>query len=492
MAVALARGPVSVSAASCESLATLSLPHTTITRATAVAAGGMAQAGGRGGANLGRLPALCRVEATLRPVNDSDIKIEVWMPAAGWNGKLEAVGNGAWAGSISTGPMANAVLAGYAAVSTDTGHTGGAATFIVGHPEKLTDFAYRAVHEMAVAAKAMVTAFYGNGPKYSYFVGCSTGGRQAMAAAQRYPADFDGIISGDPANEAVRLHAGQVWTWQISHATEASVIPQAKYALIRNAALDKCDAGDGVKDGVIENPKACSFDPKVLLCKDGDAASCLTAAQVETASQIYAGLKDPKTGRQVFPGLEPGSESGWNSLAGNAALGIAADVYKYIVHADDPNWTYRSFDAAKDVDLAAKTAAASLNADDPNLAPFFDRGGKLIMYHGWADPGIAPMTSVNYYKSVLEKVGASKASNAIRLFMVPGMGHCSGGDGTDTFDAVGALDQWVEKGKAPDSIAASRVRGGVADRTRPLCAYPQVAVYKGSGSTDDAANFVCK
>jgi feruloyl esterase len=421
----------------------------------------MAQAGGRGGAALGRLPALCRVEATLRPTSDSEIKIEVWMPAAGWNGKLEAVGNGAWAGTISTGPMATAVLAGYAATSTDTGHTGGSATFIVGHPEKLTDFAHRAVHEMTVAAKAIVAAYYGNGPKYSYFNGCSTGGRQALAAAQRYPGDFDGIIAGDPAHEATRLHAGQVWTWQVSRANQASVIPADKYALLLNASLDKCDALDGVKDGVIENPKACTVDPKVLVCKDGaDGTSCLTAAQAETAAQIYAGLKDAKTGKQIFPGLEPGSESGWNSLSGNAALGIAADVYKYIVHANDPNWTYRSFDAATDVELASKTpAAVSLNADDPNLAPFFERGGKLLMYHGWADPGIAPMTSVNYYRSVLEKVGAAKSANSIRLFMVPGMGHCSGGDGTDTFDALSALDAWVQGG-FPCRLACQSRRHG--------------------------------
>lgn len=481
-------------AATCESLQSLSLPHTTVTSAAAVAAGAMPQPrGGRGNAAFARLPALCRVQATLKPVEDSDIRIEVWLPATGWNGKLEAVGNGAWAGSISTGPMATAVLAGYAVASTDTGHTGGSATFLVGHPEKLTDFAYRAVHEMTVAAKAMIAAYYGNGPKHSYFNGCSTGGRQAMAAAQRYPGDFDGIISGDPANEATRLHAGQVWTWQISNASEAAVIPRDKYALIHTAAINQCDALDGVKDGVIENPRACSFDPKALLCRDGSGPSCLTAAQVETATQIYAGLKDPKTGKQIFPGLEPGSETGWNTLSGPAALGIAADVYKYIVHADDPNWTYQSFRAATDVELAAKTpAATSLNADDPNLSPFFDRGGKLLMYHGWADPGIAPMTSVNYYRSVLEKVGAAKSSRSIRLFMVPGMGHCAGGDGTDTFDALDALDQWVEEGKAPDMIPASRARGGSVDRTRPLCAYPAVAVYSGQGSTDDASSFSCK
>jgi len=479
-------------AASCESLASLALKDGSVTTSESVAAGAFTQPAGRGGKGANpyaSLPAFCRVAATLKPSSDSEIKIEVWLPAANWNSSLESVGNGAWAGTIGYAAMATAVAGGYAAASTDTGHAGGSVTFVVGHPEKLTDFAYRAVHEMTVAAKAIAAGYYGQAPKHSYFNGCSTGGRQALTEAQRFPGDYDGIIAGDPDVTATRVHAAQLFIGQAAHGSDAGYIPPANYAALHKAALDACDALDGVKDGVIEDPTRCKFDPGAIACKGASEPTCLTAEQVETARKTYAGAH---AGKAALWGLEPGSESGWASLSGPQPLGIALDTYQYLVF-NDPKWDYHTLDPAKDVAVAEKAIGPLMNSSDPNLKPFFSHGGKLIMYHGWADPGIPPMFSVEYFKSVVEKDGgAKKAGESIRLFMVPGMGHCAGGDGPNTFNSMAALAAWVEQGKAPEQMVASHATRGQVDRTRPLCPYPQTAVYKGSGGTDDAANFTCK
>ena len=492
--------PSVMAATSCENLASLKLPDTTITLAQTVAAGAFvppAAPGGRGGfpgqADLFKeLPAFCRVAATLKPSSDSDIKIEVWMPASGWNGKFEAEGNGGWAGVVSIPQMAAAVLRGYATASTDTGHVGGSGSFALGHPEKLADFAYRAVHEMTVKAKAIVTSYYDGAPKLSYWNGCSTGGREGLKEAQKFPADFDGVIAGAPANYWTHLMVQELWIAQAAHLEEASLIPQSKYKLIHDAALEACDARDAVKDGVIENPVQCKFDPSVLQCKAGDTATCLTSAQVETARKIYGPVTNPRTKEVIFPGLMPGSEMAWAGLAGPQPFPIPADQFKYVVF-KDPSWDYKKLNFDSDVALADKTDSGLINAIDPNLKAFFGHGGKLLQYHGWNDQLIPPLNSVNYYKSVEKAMGgASKIKDNYRLFMVPGMTHCAGGEGPSNFDAVKALEEWVEKGKAPEQIVASHMTNGNADRTRPLCPYPQVAVYKGSGSTDDAANFVCK
>ncbi|HLH41431.1 MAG TPA: tannase/feruloyl esterase family alpha/beta hydrolase [Bryobacteraceae bacterium] len=484
-----------VFAAPCESLISLAAPHAKIDFAQTVAAGDFRPPGNgkaAGAAAFRNLPAFCRIAATLKPSSDSDIKIEVWMPASGWNHSLESVGNGAWAGSISLAAMATALAAGYATASTDTGHAGNNADFILGHPEKVTDFAYRAVHEMTVAAKAIVAAYYGRPAAHSYWNGCSTGGRQALAEAQRYPGDYDGIVAGAPANYVTHLQGQQVWMNQIVHKDEGSFLPAEKLKLLHEAALKSCDALDGVKDGVLEDPTRCHFDPKELACANGDSSSCLTPPQTDAARQIYAGPLSAKTGQPLFPGLERGSEMGWATLSGAKPMSLAEETYKYLVFRD-PNWNYMTFDADRDMAHADAILSATMNSTDPNLKPLFSRGGKLLMYHGWADPGIAPRNSVNYYESVVEKVGgAKKAAESIRLFMVPGMGHCRGGDGTDNFDAMAALADWVEKRKAPARIEASHQTRGVVDRTRPLCPYPQTAQYKGIGSTDESASFTCK
>jgi feruloyl esterase len=487
LALALAIAP-QAHAATCESLSSLALPNTTVTIAQAVPAGSFTTPFN---ATLINLPAFCRVAATLTPVADSEIKIEVWLPETGWNGNLQAVGNGAWAGTISYPAMGTALAAGYATASTDTGHTGGnPATFIPGHPEKVIDFSYRAVHAMTLAAKAIINRRYGTNPKYSYWNGCSTGGHQALMEAQRYAADYDGIIAGAAANYTTHLQGAQVWSAAVVHKDEASYIPPAKYAVLHAAVLEACDALDGVKDGVLENPTRCRFDPQKLLCKDADGPSCLTVAQVEAARQLYAGPVDSR-GKSLFPGLEPGSETGWATLSGPRPMALADETYKFLVF-NDANWNYLTFSAERDMAAADQNAGPTMNAIDPNLKPLFSHGGKLLMYHGWADPGIAPRNSVNYYNTVVERLGKAAVSDSIRLFMVPGMGHCQGGDGTSTFNMMDAISKWVEQGKTPDRVEASRVRNGAADRTRPLCPYPQVAVYSGSGSTDESTNFSCK
>src|SRR5947208_4555408 len=260
---------------SCEKLASLALPNTTITVAQSVAAGEFKPPAGPA-VPFENLPAFCRVAATLTPSKDSDIKIEVWLPVSGWNGKFQAVGNGGWSGAVSLGALASAVRRGYAAASTDTGHSGGSASFALGHPEKLVDFAWRAVHEMTVQAKAIVSAYYGSGPKFSYWNGCSSGGKQGLKEAQRFPKDYDGIIAGAPANYWTHLMAGDLWPAHATHKDPASYIPPEKYQLIHRAALEACDALDGVKDGLLEDPTRCNFDAKTLLCAGEDTSACLT------------------------------------------------------------------------------------------------------------------------------------------------------------------------------------------------------------------------
>lgn len=486
-------------AASCESLASLSLPDTTITTAETVPAGAFKMPASYNPpalmagleASFQNLPAFCRVTATLNPTADSDIKVEVWLPISGWNGKYQAVGNGGWAGIISYPALADALRAGYAASSTDTGHVGASGKFALGHHEKLVDFAYRSEHEMTVKSKALITAFYGKPPRYNYWNGCSTGGKQGLTEAQRFPDDYDGIIAGAAANYMIHLHAWSIRFAQVVHKTPESYIPPAKYKVIHAAVLAACDTLDGVKDGLLENPRLCHFDPKTIECKDGDGPDCLTAAQVEAARQIYSPAINPRTKQEIFPGAERGSEMLWGVLGGPEPVSIAAETFQYAIF-KDPNWDYRALNFDSDIAFADKEDGGLNNAINPNLKPFFSHGGKLLMYHGWDDALIAPGNSVNYYQSVVKFMGGTaKTASSARLFTVPGMDHCRGGDGPNEFDPMSAIVPWVEQGKAPGEIIAAHSAKGKVDRTRPLCPYPQLAKYKGSGSIDEAANFAC-
>jgi feruloyl esterase len=428
---------------------------------------------------------------TLKPSNDSDIKVELWMPA-GWNGKFQAVGNGAFNGTINYAAMATALARGYAVASTDTGHVGGGAAWAPGHPEKVVDFGWRAVHEMVVASKRIVAAHYRSAPRFSYWNGCSAGGRQAMKEAQRFPEDFDGVIAGAPGLDWTGRAAQANRIAKVLDASSAARLSAAHRELLHARILDACDALDGVKDGLIESPDLCTFDPGVLECKAPDGTGCLTAMQVETARMVYASPMNPKTKRQIA-GLSRGSELGWTDLGWTAsARATGLDQFRFLVFGD-ASWNVQRFEFDDDIVRAEERDAGTINALDPNLKPFIQRGAKLIQYHGWADPQISPGSSVQYYSRVADALGgADRIHGSYRLFMAPGMGHCGGGEGPNEFDMLGALEQWVEGGRAPDSIVASHRTQGAVDRTRPLCPYPQVAKYTGAGSIDAAGNFECR
>jgi hypothetical protein len=510
----LATAAFGAARASCDSLAKLTLPDTSITTAEAIPAGSFTPPGGR---PIPNLPAFCRVAGVIRPSADSNIQFEVWMPGSGWNGKFQGVGNGGFAGAINYPQMASSVARGYATASTDTGHQAGGidAGWALGHPEKIIDFGYRAIHETAVKAKAVIRAFYGEGPRRSYFSSCSNGGRQALMEAQRFPEDYDGIISGAPANYWTHLLATAVANMQATLAKPGSYIPAAKLPAIQAAALAACDALDGVQDGVLENPTQCHFDPAGLLCKGPESDACLTEPQIAALRKIYGGLRDSR-GRRIFPGYSPGGEAdpaGWGPwITGpapekSALFAFGTQFYKNMVY-NDPSWDFRTFDVDRDTKAADEKMARFLNATDPDLKRFQRRGGKLILYHGWCDAAIPAENIIDYYRSVAARMGARNTAAFVRLYMAPGVQHCGGGAGPNVFgqggapqsdplhDMAAALERWVEEGVAPDQIIATRYKSGANPasgvlRTRPLCPYPQVARWKGSGSTDDAANFAC-
>jgi feruloyl esterase len=481
----------------CSTLVALTIPDVTINAATTVAAGGFTPPNSQTAMTL---PAFCRVEATARPTSDSEIKFEVWIPSTeAWNGKFQGVGNGGYQGSISYAAMANALRRGYATASTDTGHTGDDVIFGQGHPEKVIDFGHRAIHVMTTSAKLVIRNATGRFAERSYFVGCSSGGHQALSEAQRYPDDYDGIVAGAPANDRIRQTFGFLGSWLATHGPDGTpLLTQAKLALLTDSAVAACDANDGLKDGLIDDPRRCTFDPATLACKAGaDEAACLTAPQVTAAQRMYEGTKSPTTGRQIYTGWPRGSEAfgesafqGWRQYITDAREPSRVGVFKYFLF-HNPSLDFRTIDFDRDL-AYAEQQIPHLAAVDTNLAPFKRRGGKLLVYTGWADPVVPPQTAVAYYEGVMKTMGGlAPTQEFFRLFMAPGMGHCAGGPGPNQFDAIGALEQWVEKGVAPSQLLATRSTGGKVERSRPLCAYPRVARYKGKGSIDEAANFAC-
>lgn len=502
---------------SCETLKAVALRNTTITAAGVVEAGAFAGASARG-YDYKTLPAFCRVQGVIAPSSDSHIEFEVWMPAAGWNGKYQGVGNGGFAGEITYSQMATVLSAGYTTASTDTGHkaNGTDAQWALGHPEKILDYGYRGIHETADKAKAVIRGFYAAPAKYAYFTSCSNGGRQALMEAQRFPADYDGIIAGAPAANFTHT-AALFGSDLLAIGDRSTFVPPAKFAAIEAAVVAACDARDGVKDGIVAEPTTCAFDPAGLLCREAESDSCLTSPQIATLKKLYSGLSTAK-GQQIFPGFVPGGESGpggwglWLSgITPDASLeyAFATQFFKNMVH-KDPAWDYHSFNIERDLKAADDAVGATLNAIDPNLGAFHKRGGKLILFHGWSDAALPPTATIDYYRNVAATVGQRKADSFVRTYMVPGMQHCGGGPGADSFGVLpgmppvepdparnmsAAMVRWVEEGIAPSAIVATKYKdrtpaGGVAF-TRPLCPYPQVARYKGTGSVDDAANFVC-
>jgi hypothetical protein len=464
------------------------------------------------------LPAFCRVVVEATPSADSSIKIEVWMPANdgnAWNGKLQGQGNGGFAGEIGYRQLGASVLQGYAGVGTDTGHAGGGtdASWALGHPEKVTDFGYRGIHEMTRVAKEVVKAFYGKDPQHSYFAGCSNGGRQALMEAQRFPEDYDGILAGAPANFWTHLLTKALADAQATTLDPASYIPSNKLPAIASAVNAACDAQDGVADGIVNDPRKCHFDPATMLCKAGDSEKCLTAAQVTTLKKLYEGPNDAQ-GQKIFPGYLPGAEEGpggWGTWITGTAPGkslmfaFGGGYFSNMIYAK-ADWNYRDANVDQALKAADEKTAQSLNATEANLVAFKTRGGKLILYHGWNDPAISALNTINYYTDVMNRMRGQEPDAFMRLYMVPGMQHCGGGPGPDSFGLGGgakdpqhnvalALELWVEKGIAPNVIVATKNEGGdlskSAKMTRPLCPYPQIAKYKGKGDTNDANNFAC-
>jgi Tannase and feruloyl esterase len=506
----------------CERLIAAKIPNTTITLAQTVAAGTFnGPPAPFSGADLSTLykslPAFCRVVAEARPTSDSDIKLEVWLPVSRWNGKLQGIGNGGFAGLIDDMQLAMSLKAGYTATATDTGHTGSStdAGWAMGHPEKIIDFGHRGIHEMTRVAKEVIVAYYSKPPQRSYFAGCSDGGREALMEAQRYPEDYDGILAGAPANYWTALLATAAYDTQALTMDAASYIPPAKIPAIAVAVNAACDELDYVRDGILNDPRQCRFDPATIQCKAEDSDRCLTGAQITALKKLYAGTFDSK-GQAVYPGYLPGAEEGhggWGlwitgpapakSLMASFGNGFFSD---FVFGKTD--WDYKTFKVDSALKAANETNAQALNATDPYLKPFKSRGGKLILYHGWNDPAITALNTIDYYESVIKKMGQKDVDSFVRLYMAPGVQHCAGGPGPDSFGAVGdlkfddpehsldaSLEQWVEKGTAPSTIIASKFEGqdrAHAKMTRPLCPYPQAAKYKGSGDPNDAANFECQ
>ena len=450
----------------------------------------------------------CRVLGTIAPA----IQFEVRLPLGGWTQRYLQTGCGGLCGTLNIStpradscvPVTNGdvVLA-----STDMGHRNGPGrgnadpTWAVENPQSKIDFAYRGVHLTAIAAKALIEKFYGQKPRYSYFSGCSDGGREALMEAQRYPQDFDGIAAGAPAMNFVTQNTFyHGWNaWKNTDSTGNAILTPDKLPILHQAALDACDALDGLKDGQITVPSACHFDPDVTICKDGqDGATCLTPAQAATAKAIYQGARTETGKKLVIGGPQPGSELFWQGVyvpqrAGAAifSTGISLGTIKYLAYEKPlaPEFGLKDFHFDRDNFDAIAQMHPIYDATDPDLEKFSAAGGKLLMFHGWSDPHISPLNSIAYYTAMERTMGEAKVSKFARLFLFPGGGHCNGGDGPFDFPLLSLLVNWVEGGTPPNAILASRKQGGKVDRTRPVYPFPMVAKYKGAGDPNAASSF---
>ncbi len=499
--------PGLASAAPCSELVKMALPQTTITAATLVSGGSVTPPYGP---ELGKLPAFCRVEGVLRPTADSQIRFEVWLPETGWNGRFLGVGNGGFAGSIGYGQMAGNLRRGFATAGTDTGHQAEAedASWAYRHPEKVVDFGWRGLHLTTERAKAIVAARYGQAATKSYFDSCSDGGREALMEAERFPEDYDGILAGAPANNWTGLLTAGLDVGKVIAGDPAAYFSAMKLPAITRAALAACDAQDGLKDGILSDPMTCHFEPETLLCKSGDGLDCLTAPQVGALKKLYGGGRG-RDGRVIFPGLLPGDEArtwkGWIVGDSPRPSAYVQGYFRYMVYSD-PVWNTLTADVDAAERAAKERTGAAVDAVDPDLSRFVARGGKLMLYHGWNDPAISPLNTIGFYGQVQAKLGQERAAEAVRLYLVPGMGHCAGGPGPSAFGQLGiattgddpyaafsALEGWVEQGKAPGQIVATQYgAAGEVERTRPVCAYPAVARYDGSGDPTKAGSFRCE
>ena len=555
-AVLVATAGTPAMATQCTSLQSLALEQTTITSATDVISGTLAIPGTNPVQYLTGLPTFCRVTATIAPTTDSSIKIEVWLPESTWGGRFLGLGSGGFGGFFDYGALALRLKAGYAVANTglgtgvsgctnyfcgSNGNQGNAlaislgepanpTTGLYGHPERIVDFGHRAIHLMTVQGKAITAAFYQRNADKSYFFGCSTGGQNALMEAQRYPDDYDGIVAGASPFNRTRSYGSTPYGWQIAHATPGSLMQAGQMSLINKAVLAHCAGRDGgVKtDPFLSDPRACHFDPKVLQCTGGNLPpACLTAEQVTRMQSYYAGTIDPVNGDVIFPAYSRGTE-----IEDVNALGIMAKQQLPEPLADGPLYwvfgpsfgqpggaiNYANYDIHRDLKTVDDQLAEPMNANSTDLSAFRAHGGKLIMYHGWADQGVPSQVSINYFNALVEhdrrgfehsrphveearfddrdgrRSALERTQSYARLYMIPGMYHCTGGPGPNSFALLPSLINWVENGTAPDAVIATKYVNDTppnVQMTRPLCVFPKIARYNGSGGTNDAASFAC-
>ncbi|HUN86697.1 MAG TPA: tannase/feruloyl esterase family alpha/beta hydrolase [Terracidiphilus sp.] len=502
-------------AQACHDLGKANLDHTVILSAEAVEAGKLTAPDGKANAIYAKVPAFCRVVAESHPSSDSQIKIEVWLPLSGWNGKFLGQGNGGFAGYIDYVGLAHAVRLGYASAGTDTGHSTQGAEWALGHPEKIVDYGYRGIHEMSETGEAIAQAFYGRAAEHRFFASCSNGGREALMEAQRFPDDYDGILAGAPAYNWTHLLSGGVAVYHALYGDEASYIPEGKVHAIAAAVLAQCDTRH---QGFLDDPRTCHFNPDVLLCKGADSDQCLTPPQLKALKVLYAGARTAD-GKQVWPGYLPGGEEGkggwgdWIMGPGpnkSVGAGFVNGYFSDMVYSK-PDVNVGELALKDALSTAMANTSSELDAVNPDLGPFRAHGGKLILYHGWNDPAISALGTVDYYDQVASRMGTQQTESFVRLFMVPGMQHCAGGPGINSFGQVWsgvdekpmdaghniylALEQWVDAGTAPDEVIGAHVEeaGGKmkVTMTRPLCTYPKEAHYKGTGNPKDAKSYTC-
>jgi hypothetical protein len=505
--------PRTLLAADCSSLKSLKLEDTTITLAESIKSGTLTVSESRPPSS--GLPPFCRVTGVMRPTADSAIRFEVWLPEKNWNGRFLGVGNGGFAGSIGYDELVNYLKRNFVVAGSDAGHQAEAtdASWAYLHPEKVKDFGWRAVHLTRLRAAEIVKAFYGKPDDKAYFDSCSDGGREALMEAQRFPDDYNGILAGAPANAWSTMLGSAVYVIQARQLDPHAYFSDLKLGAIQKASLAACDDLDGVKDGILNDPSRCHFDPQVLLCKGEETLDCLTAPQIQTLRSIYNGSGSPK-GKAIFPGFTPGDEIGWREwLVGQDPTGPSGfryveNYFRYVV-TSDPKWNELTADPAQSLRQSRDKGAADLDSTDPDLSKFASNGGKLILYHGWNDQAISPWNTIDYYKNVEEKMGEAKTESFTRLYMAPGVEHCGGGPGPSFFGQFGlatakgsqyglfdSLVNWVEKGSPDEAIFATKYGSGENGApkvlmTRPLCAYPKVVKYAGSGDSSDASNFTC-
>jgi feruloyl esterase len=495
-------------AATCESLISAHVANTTITAAQSMPVGNYIAADG---SNVGAMPAFCRVAATVSTLPTEAVKIELWMPASGWNGKYEAQGSGGFGGSINYSALAAPVNAGFAAATTDTGHEGGVFGAIgaplpwAQNPVSLYDWGHTSIHLMTVAAKAIIKDFYANEPRYSYFAGCSTGGAEAMEEAEFYPADFDGIWAGSPGMDYAHLMESFLWGGLPSARNPAARLSQSTLNLLNNAVLNACFSAKAVStDTFLNDPRDCHYDPSALLCAAGQGPStCLTAPQLDAVKHLYSPVTNPRTGLKLYPGFARGSEGQWSLIQGSLISFFAQPLLANTVF-NNPNWDWTTFNFDSDAKLVDQLLSPRIDATNPDLRELSRLGHKLIMTQGWVDSFNAQTLPIEYYNNVVlshnsegdhdDHNAREETADYFRLFMVPGMSHCGGGPGPNSFDAVAALEQWVEHGVKPDTLLATAYVNGSPSQgvamTRPLCPYPKIAKYE-KGDPAQAASFKC-